>query len=64
MAFRTSKVSLLCVILAWLVCFAVAARDGPESPLPDADHYDDGTHNVEFDHEAFLGGEVGDAVCT
>ena len=61
MAFGMSQVSLLCFVFAWFVCFAVSARDGPESPLPDADHYDDGRHNVEFDHEAFLGGEVGDA---
>lgn len=43
-------------MLVILVSITGARRDEPE--LPDADHYDDGTHNEEFDHEAFLGGEV------
>ena len=49
---------LMMSVLFGAFCVTMAARGGmPEDdPLPD--HYEGERHNVEFDHEAFLGGKV------
>ncbi|XP_072046169.1 calumenin-A-like [Amphiura filiformis] len=48
---------IICCVLVGMLSLTGARREKPDTPSPDADHYDDGTHNEEYDHEVFLGGE-------
>ena len=57
----TKGVPLLCIICFVLASFGVCEPVGKEREpkgLSDQEHYnEDGEHNVEYDHEAFLGKE-------
>ncbi|RWS30199.1 calumenin-like protein [Leptotrombidium deliense] len=54
---------LICLLLAAVVCgFAIQKEDEKKSrvydqSLSDEEHFKDAEHNVEYDHEAFLGKE-------